>query len=364
MHMSERDHNRSAIEFIEAYARQKSAQAHKSLAHVCEMSNISQEQLVFFIAQIQAQANIVVHFHPYRLNEKGKSVLELLIESKRYKSQFETNLSNGALDPKVGGKRDQWENLLFGNTYDSSINVTNRPKYGALDLFRFSDGPAPRFGSCFLVLKPQLTQYATFTYLDSHLNPEAKGTIRSFESILANLLLEAFERDFAIGYHNIRPHQLLDQVTKRLHTSYDQVCFEPSSRNLNHYIEAQIHTDIQLDKDVDCLVADYAYQHTEYEKDLALLCEKCEIKLIWNKGLQLAIAEVPNHFRGKEMPLLAQQVAIDQYIHAYALAKAEQSYLQATTDPSLLAHQLQQLKYLWHILVKYGQPIYKSSTNL
>ncbi|OJJ22800.1 hypothetical protein BKI52_00160 [marine bacterium AO1-C] len=355
--MSKRDHNALAIDFIKEHTEKRASQAQQVLKHICEMSNISQTQLTSFTAQIQEQACIAIHFHPYRLNVQGQSVLELLTESKRYKSQFETNISNGALDPTTGGKREQWENLLFGNTYHQSISLANRPKYGALDLWRFSDGPAPRFGSCFFVSKPHLSQYATFTYLDSHLNPDVKGTINCFEDILASLLSEAFERDFAVGQTNIRPHQLLDQVSKRLNTSDHFVYQGAPSRNLNHYIEAQIHTDIQLDTDVDYLVADYAYKHTKYEKDLKLLCEKCEIELIWNKGFQLALVDVPDHFRGKEMPQVAKEIAINQSINAYVLAKAEQRYYQAKTDVALLQHQLQQLKYLWHTLVKYGVPI-------
>lgn len=352
-----RDYNQFALNFIETYAKQRVEKARSSLAQVCKMSNISQEQLTHFISLIQRKASIAVHFHPYRLNKQGQGVLKSLIDSKHYKSQFETNISNGALDPTKGGKREQWENTLFGNTYNQSVKLANKPKYGALDLWRFSDGPAPRFGSCFFVLKPHLSQYATFTYLDSHLNPDAKGTIHCFEVILESLLSEAFERDFAIGKANIRPHQLLEQVSKRLNTNYSQFSQEAPSRNLNHYIEAQIHTHIQLDTDVDYLVADCAYKYTEYEKDLKLLCEKCEIELIWNKGFQLAAIDVPHHFRGKEMPKIAEQIAINQSISAYALAKAEQRYYQAKTDSPMLQNQLQQLKYLWHTLVKYGLPI-------
>lgn len=355
--MSTRDYNHSALNFIEAYTQQRITLAQNALNHICEMSHISQIQLETFIYQIQKKARIAVHFHPYRLNQQGKNVLELLVESKRYQSQFESNLSNGALDPKIGGKRDQWESLLFGNTVNSGMMLANRPKYGALDLFRPSDGPAPRFGSCFFVLKPHINQYATFTYLDSHLNPDSRGTIHYIKDILASLLSESFERDFALGQAHIRPHQLLPQVNIRLNTPYTHIGSGALSHNLDHYIEAQIHTDIRLDVDVDYLVVDQAFKQTEYEKNLTALCEKCEIELIWNKGRQLSIDAVPDYFRGNTMPLLARQIAVDQTVNAYTLAKAEQQYQQALQDHKLFEQQLQQLKYLWHTLVKYGVPI-------
>jgi hypothetical protein len=58
---------------------------------------------------------------------------------------------------------------LFGGAYhcDDATNA-QRPKYGALDLMRHPDGPAPRFGSCYFLLKPAVAARCTFTYLDSH----------------------------------------------------------------------------------------------------------------------------------------------------------------------------------------------------
>ena len=32
-------------------------------------------------------------------------------------------------------------------------SASERPKYGSLELVRFPDGPAPRFGSCYFVLR-------------------------------------------------------------------------------------------------------------------------------------------------------------------------------------------------------------------
>ena len=61
------------------------------------------------------------------------------------------------------------------------------------------DGPAPRFGSCYFLLYPEVSRRSTFTYLDSHQNPTEKGTYEAFEMILAALLKEAYVREFAVG---------------------------------------------------------------------------------------------------------------------------------------------------------------------
>jgi Protein of unknown function (DUF3626) len=49
---------------------------------------------------------------------------------------------------------DAWENTLFGSAYHADgVTSSERPKYGALELVRYQDGPIPRFGSCYLELR-------------------------------------------------------------------------------------------------------------------------------------------------------------------------------------------------------------------
>jgi hypothetical protein len=133
----------------------------------------------------------VLHFHPDRVDNQGRSVAQSLLECGYYRNQFETGVSNGKLSPHQGGPRDQWENQLFGGYAATGIGSAERPKYGALDLLRHPDGPAPRFGSCYLVLKPAVCGRCTFSYLDSHRNPAERGTLAVFEDIFAALLTES-----------------------------------------------------------------------------------------------------------------------------------------------------------------------------
>lgn len=355
-----RSYNKLVIEYIEDYSKKRINQTSNSIAHICSMSNISEVDLIRLVDDISTKARIGIHFHPYRLNSQFKSVLELLIESGLYKNQFETKISNGSLTAFKGGKRDQWENVLFNDLFSSNeIAISDRPKYGALDLLGHSDGPSPRFGSCYFLLKPKLTEYATFTYMDSYINPKEKGTIRYFDEILSCLLLECFERDYALGERNIRPHQLIKKISAYLNADFSSLELQVPTRNLNHYIEAQIHTPIVLKNDVDVLVADLAYKNTRYEEILNVLCDKYLIELKWNEGFELEVANVPDHFRGASMPELAQQIAIDNKINAYIIGEAEKSFMKKMADASAeqISSKLQELKYLWHVLVKYGNSL-------
>jgi len=347
-----------AIEYIEGYSKKRIDQVLDSIIHVCTMSNISENDINQLINNIKNKARIGIHFHPYRLNSESKNVLELLIESGIYKNQFETKISNGSLTAFEGGKRDLWENVLFNDLFSSNqISISARPKYGSLDLLGHSDGPSPRFGSCYFLLKPELSKYSTFTYLDSYTNPKEKGTINFFDEILSSLLLECFERDYALGEKNVRPHQLLKKIHDTLNSENLSLSFRPPQSNLNHYIEAQIHTQIFLETDVDFLIADPSFKHTEYEKRMHHLCDKYQIELKWNQGFQLDVANVPNHFRGNTMPILAEQIAIDKKINAYVIGQAEMNYTKEIKNHTQLQSKLQGLKYLWHTVVNYGKSV-------
>ena len=67
-----------------------------------------------------------------------------------------------------------WEQRIFGGAYDY-VDVQHRPVYGALDLDGDPYGPAPRFGSAYLRLRPETLVRATFAYPDSTFGPELFG---------------------------------------------------------------------------------------------------------------------------------------------------------------------------------------------
>src|SRR5690625_2558321 len=196
-----------------------------------------------------------------------KSVAEALLEQGKYKNQFETLLSNGKLAPSSRSERDVWENRIFGGAYQrGSTTNDQRPKYGALHLMLHSDGPSPRFGSCYFLLYPHVSRRCTFTYMDSHIDPIEKGTYEEFDMILAALLEESFTRDFAIGEKKLTVPKLINHLLINLDKPFPDPTNMKPNRNLNHYIEAQVHGSISLKEDVEILVADPSFKNTDIGK--------------------------------------------------------------------------------------------------
>ena len=91
-----------------------------------------------------------------------------------YRNQFETGLSSGSPTAFPGGERDLWERRLFGGAYHAEgVLDSERPKYGALEVVRFPDGPAPRFGSSYFVLRG-VGERTSITFMGSE-DPRATG---------------------------------------------------------------------------------------------------------------------------------------------------------------------------------------------
>ncbi|MCP1396892.1 MULTISPECIES: DUF3626 domain-containing protein [Bacillus cereus group] len=349
-----------ALEYISKYAENEKREAKATINHILKMSNITDEIFEEAVANLKSHARIALHFHPDRLDSSMKSVAEALFEQGVYKSQFETLLSNGSVSAYPGGERDLWEKRIFGGAYQLE-GVTNeqRPKYGALNLMLHPDGPAPRFGSCYFLLSPKVSSRSTYTYLDSHQDPKEKGTYEEFDMILAALLEETFVREFAIGEGNLTPTILINHLLANLKRPFIDLVSKEPARNLNHYIEAQIHGEISLKEDVEALVADPSFKGTDVGKVLEEICLKYAIDLYWHIGFVLAVDEVPMDFRGSKMPSLARRIArnhcIDANIIGSAVVDLKRNPL-SWSDRGTYEEVLQELKLLWHVLVRFGKP--------
>ena len=142
---------------------------------------------------VRTHARVVIHFHPDRLSTKRIPVATALLNQGIYRSQFETGLSTGGLSAFPGGARDSWERSLFGGAYHASgVSDSDRPKYGALELVRYADGPIPRFGSCYFVMKPTVLSRTTVTFAGSE-DPRATerlGMIGQMDNVMAALFGE------------------------------------------------------------------------------------------------------------------------------------------------------------------------------
>lgn len=349
----------NAIQHIEALARARSERARCIIKNIVAMTNISPSLLPEFEVSLSNKACVSLHFHPDRLDGRGKSVAQGLLKDGEYKSQFETHLSNGMLSPVVGGPRDHWENQLFGNSY---IGACGRPKYGALDFNLSPNGAASRFGSCYFICKPEVSQRASFCYLDSYRSPAEKGTLRQFDDVLAALLSEAFERDYALGLHfldgkALNPQALVHHLNESMAEAVETRLQRPWIANLDHYIEAQIHGKVSLYHDVDYLLVDPSFRGTAIQPALEAIAKQFNVLLYWHCGRELNCEQVPSDFRGAGMPSLAQRIAVNGIINAHIIGEAVANLIHRPKEwenRGNVAHVLQELKLLWHVVVKFG----------
>ncbi len=342
-----------------AHAEARRAAARQTMDHICRMSNLALDVIDALIAELQSHACVALHFHPDRLAGDGRSVAEALRDDGIYRNQFETQLSNGMLSPERGGPRDRWENELFGDAYRApDLPLSLRPRYGALALMGHADGPSPRFGSSYFVLNPSCSRRSTFCFGDSHENPPARGVWSQWDDVLAALLTESFLRGSALGRGDIRPAALIESLRTNLGRARPLPSQQPAGRNLDHYIEAQVHGEVLLQRDADLLVADPSFRGTPTEDALAVLCERYDVSLLWHGGFALRVQDVPTDFRGPAMPALAQRVASAGVVTAAGIGVAAAELRHAPdrwVSFGSPADALQALKLLWHVVLRYGR---------
>jgi hypothetical protein len=150
-------------------------------------------------------------------------------------------------------------------------------------------------------------------------------------------------------------HLLADLATPRTDPADLDV-----GRVLDTQIEAQVHGPVDLQSDVELLVADPAFAATTTGEILRQLSARYRFPLRWHCGFQLPVTEVPDDFRGAAMPRLAQRIAgNDGTLDAAVIGVAEASLRHdpdTWRDWGSQADTLQHLKQLWHVLVHYGVP--------
>ena len=322
---------------------------------------------------VRHHARVIVHFHPDRLDVKQRPVAAALLDEGMYRNQFDTGISTGGLLPFPGSARDMWEHALFCGAYHvEGTSLTERPKYGALELVRFSDGPIPRFGSCYFVLRSEVSSRTSFTFAGSE-DPRAVerlGTIDILDAVMAALLDEIEAGGFAsppwppyqaptLGVPNVTAARLLD-LAMRLADPRPDPAELPVGRVLDTQIEAQVHGPIDLHEDIELLVTDPAFEHDETGDLLRTLSIKYDFPLRWHRGFQLTAASVPDDFRGPEISRLARRIAGDDGVIDAAVIGAAEATLhrqpEKWRDWGSHADVLLHLKQLWHVLVHYGEP--------
>lgn len=314
------------------------------------------------VEAIRSNARVALHFHPDRPISDGRTVAEALLAEGTYQNQFETGISNGGVTAFLGGRRDICEQQLFGGSYHTpGVEAWQRPRYGALDLLSHPERPSPRFGSCYFVLAAAVTERSTFTYQDSHSNPNEVGSAREFDDVFAALLRDAFLHYCALGERDLTVMSLLDRIERAL---VNPVAQRSSSgklfRNLNQYVEAQVHGPVLLATDVDAVVVDPCFRGTATADHLSKLCRRYKVDLQWHHGFRLRVENVPRDFRGPTMPSLAERIARERMLDVSMIGAAVRdlyAHPDAWRDRGTADEVLQELKLLWHVLVRFGVPM-------
>jgi hypothetical protein len=364
---------RVAMTHVESMVRRGEVALRPTVASLLQRASCSADSYDEAMGCVRLHGRVVIHFHPDRLGPKSVTVAEALLNEGVYRNQFETGLSSGSVSAFRGGARDTWEDTLFGGAYHADgVTASERPKYGALELVRYPDGPIPRFGSCYLVLRSTVSARTSFTFMGSE-DPRATdrlGTIGRMHCVMAALLAEIEDGGMAnppwppfraptLGIPHVTIAGFLDRLNDLRQPRRNPADEEPG-RVLDTQIEAQVHGPVDLHQDVELLVVDPAFSETVTGTMLRELALRYGMPLRCHSGFQLPVHKVPDDFRGPEMQVLAQRIAAkDGMLNAAVIGTAEASLRtqpDSWRDWGSQEVALQRLKELWHVLVHYGSP--------
>lgn len=298
---------------------------------------------------VWSAGRVTVNFHPDRVARSGSPVAEGLAESGQYLSQWRTGISSGGRTAFPGGDRQRWESQLFGGAYDSADPGTVAfPIYGSWDLLGDPHGGSPRFGSCYLVLDDDVRDRTTMCVGDSHVGPIDVGTFDAPWSVLAGLAEQADDGGLLATSHG--GPELLEVLLGSSGVTHPR-------RDLDNYVETQVHGGIDLRTDVVGVVLDPSFAGTPVDDAFEVVSSRFGVEIEWHAGSELLAADAPVDFRGPTMPALAAAVAgPDDIVDANAIGLAARrlpfSEMQVRGDDPHA--QVQQLKYLWHTLLAHG----------
>jgi hypothetical protein len=320
------------------------------------------------------RARVTLNFHPDRLIADGRSVAEALRDEGLDRGQFETGISSGGLTAFPGGDRDEWERRLFHGAYHAAATISEpaaaRPKYRGLNLADFTNGPAPAFGSCALVLSRHEAARTTFLFGDSSERYEDVETDDAFESVLAALIERVAATGQMLGLPGISVGGMLERLR-------DPAPLRGFFRVLDDCIETHTHGPINLATDADAFLLDPSYRGTPTGAALHGAADRYRLELSWHSGSQLALERFPQStplpsgseitrwrqflLSGRAAQLAARVISEHgtdgTHLTAAAIGGAASSFIRkpedwtswGAPDPSLTV-----LKDLWRILVAHG----------
>jgi hypothetical protein len=198
---------------------------------------------------------------------------------------------------------------------------------------------------------------------------ERLGTIDAIEGVLAPLLDEVtIGRGATVPWPPFVAPTLgvdltVSALLERISTELMLPRLDPSAgmagRILDSGIEAQVHGPVDMAHDVECIVADPSFAGTRTGDCLEALCRKHALPLNWHVGFRIAARDVPDDFRGPDIPRLAHRIASDGMVDAASIGAAQRSlrlHPEEWRGSGAPEDILQHLKQLWHVLVHYGRP--------
>lgn len=344
-----------ALDHVAAKAAATSNQDTLDLRSLFERNKIQLDIATLQTALLD-NARIDLNFHPDRLVESGLTVAASLLDSGLYGNQFETGISNGGLVSFQKLDRSGWENSIFGDAYLGADLSVTRPKYGTLNVFRNADGGAPRFGSCHFQISPEVYDRVSFTFGDTSESPSIVGTASSLLPIVRELFESTEREGCVLGHRHLSVQEVLDIVRG------GETSRQGMHSILDDYIEAQIHGDLRLDRDIVKAVLDPSFKGSLIEEHFDQIQDRYGIEVKFHDGYRLEVKAVPVDFRGPEVKELAdlvgQRFTNDGVLTPAVLGIAERSILgepetwSSWSDPQ---EGLQRVKKLWHAVAFYGR---------
>ncbi len=346
-----------ALHFLMEKGKRNAAASRHALQHLLEESGLSWLDYQEVLERIRSNTQIAIHFHPERLTKAGHSVAEGLVRMGRFCTQYETGISSGSPTAFPGGARDEWEKIFFGGQYHQETNkLLERPKYGALMLGGHLDGPAPRFGSCYLVLDQKVNTRSSYTYGGNQgdLMHEKTGTWENLDRVILALLV-AREQDHILGLKEKSLGELLHRIGVKEEYQREN---RSLGNALDSFVEAQIHGPVDLEKDAVKLVADSSFRETEIHTAFKELSNRFKLEIDWYPGYALPIAEVPSHFRGYEIGPLVKRIATDGILTTAKIGEAANAFQRGPESWPYLGEGQEPLTYfrrVWHALLYHGR---------
>lgn len=245
--------------------------------------------------------SLTIQFHPDWPYRDG-TVIEAMVKAGRYRSQFETGISNGGLTAYRGGDRWGWESRLFDGHYDDAPPET-RPLYGAWNRKGDVYGGSPRFGSSYLRLRPHVMERATFCFPDSVFEPREFGAAQDLPRLSA--LADEAAHDY-----------------------------------LDDYVEAHIHGGLSFENDVEAIVLDPSHA----AGTVARIASDMGCTVEFHPGFHVATLPLDERYRGAESVAVARKLG--ETINPAVVAKAACAgrYPQRA------------IKRVWHLLARFGRP--------